>query len=230
MEKKMIKNKDVLQFLTSLDSTEYKATFKKLSQGSNGYLVDSEALGYNFDKIKSYLLHGDKLKSADALTIKDDSIYFIEFKTGFEKRISDSNFDYSKWKCDATNDFCEQGSKYFKMYQKSTLEVYKLSNFAKLLESFLIFEKFILPNCNDTEIQFKLKYIVVVDAVKDEPVDAIETILYELGNINNNSNRINQFKRSIKKYQFKDSTGQYVLYDDVDVFMKEQFEIFFSCA
>lgn len=230
MENEMINNINIEDFLKNYNNKLFFKTLKELSEGSNGCLVNSEEMGYNFDEISKSLLRGSKLKSADSIVVKKDVIYFIEFKTGFEKIINIKNFDYSLWKCEKTGECCTDGLRYFKNYHQSTLDEMKLSIHLKLIESFLILDKFILPSCVNEEHSYKLKFVAVIDGVNDAPLDMLESGLNSLGKIESKNNSIDDFKKSLKKYIIKDSENNNLLYDEVNVLQKEEFDRLFSCA
>lgn len=224
----MIKNININDFLSKYNETEFLNTFKELSKGSNGYLVNSEEIGYNFDAISKDLLNGNKLKSTDSIVVKNDVIYFIEFKTGFKKIINYKNFDFSLWKCETTGKCCQDGLRYFKQYHKSTLNEMKLSIHLKLIEIFFILDKFILPNCSNAKFSYKLKFIAVIDGVNDAPLDMIESGLNSLSKIESKNNFIDDFEKSLKKYIVKDSKENNLLFDEVKVLQKEEFDRLFS--
>lgn len=226
----MIKNINITDFLSKYSEKEFLGTFKELSKGSNGILVNSEEIGYNFDAISKDLFRGNKLKSADSIAVKKDTIYFIEFKTGFKKIIDFKNFDFNLWKCKTTGNCCKDGLHYFQQYHNATLNEMKLSIHLKLIESFFILDKIIIPNCSYSETSYKLKFIAVIDGVNDAPLDMIESGLNSLSKIESKNNFIDDFKKSLKKYIIKDSNENNLLFDEVSVLQKEEFDRLFSCA
>lgn len=228
MVNKMIKDKDISGFFSSnYGDDKYIKSFKELSNGSAGFLVESSDKGYDFDKISKEILGGDILRSVDAIKIINKKIYFIEFKSGFFKKINKNSFDQSQWKCSQTETYCDEGLSYFLQYQKSTVKENKLSIFLKLLESYLTFEKIIIPNCKDSNCVFEVIYLSVIDAVKYLPNDAIESILNDMCNISSDKNSIQSFQSSLNKYVIKDSNGNVLLYDKVKVLLKEEFDELF---
>lgn len=233
MVKTMINNVNVKLFFEKYNNDIFLSSFKEMSGGSNGCLVESQIKAYNFDIIKETLPCKNKLRSADSLYIKSNSkkdfIFFIEFKTGFEKIINSKNFDERKWKCPNSEDKqCVDGITYFKKSQKLENKELMLSIHLKLIESFLIFEKYVLPNCKSNERCASLNYIAVIDGVNVSPLDAIESIMDDMGGCNSNENEIESFRNSLKKYIIKDSEGNNLLFDNIDVVLKEDFDKMFK--
>ena len=224
----MINNINIEDFFKNYKNQSFLKPLKELSKGSNGYLVNSEEMGYNFDEISKDLLGESKLKSADSIVIKKDVIYFIEFKTGFEKKIYIKNFDYSLWKCEQTGEYCKNGLEYLKKYHESILNEMRLSIHLKLIESFFILDKFIIPSCGNKVKSYKLKFIAVIDGVNNAPLDTLESGLNSLSKIESKNNFLDDFKKSLKKYIIKDSKNNNLLYDEVNVLQKEDFDRLFS--
>ncbi|GEM_PF-4685970 len=225
----MIKNIGIEEYLSQYT----KETFKELSREKNGArepLVDSTGLGYNFDDISKNLFMSEKLKSADAIVIKEKTICVIEFKKGYKKRINSTNFDKSKWICPSTKAYCEDGAGYFLKYQQLTTKEMNLSIRMKAIESFITLEKFIFPYCSTTNSDYKIKFLAVIDAVNDIPLDIYEYQLCELGNSAGKSteNAVESLKKGLSKYIKKDRDGVDLLYDSVDVYTKEQFDLKFT--
>lgn len=221
----MIENIDLVNYFSRFNTD----TFKNMSIGSNGPLVESQSYGYNFDQISYDILSGNKLKSVDSIAIRNGIIYFIEFKTGFKKKISTSNFDKSKWPCPSNdNKFCEEGAKYFLENQKLTAIEMNQSIQMKLVESFCVFEKFIIPECEESSDSYKVKFIAVIDAVNEIPLEMYENALNSLAKLNNEDNVLDSLRKSLRKYIIKDKYNKSVFYDEVDVYTKQQFDQLFS--
>ena len=108
----MIKNLDVEAYF--LNNTT-KKTFTELSLNAQTGkpLVASEAQGYDYETFVLNLFQSNPIKAVDAVYIKDNTLYFIEFKGGFKQRITYDTFDISNWKCQFTQKTCTEGAKIF---------------------------------------------------------------------------------------------------------------------
>lgn len=220
----MVKNIDIQGFLNVYPTK----TFKDLStsHGDTGTpLVDSCVEAYEFDEISQHLLGDKKLASVDSIYVKSNTIYFIEFKTGFVREINDENFDMQEWECDNFPKLCSDGASYFKRYQKAHKKELVASLKMKLIESYVTFDKVIVPQCDNLNKTFNTRYIAVVDSVNEVPNDMFEDGLRELaGETVASNNHISSLKSSLKKYSLKNCSNESVFYDQVDVYTKEKFD------
>ena len=224
----MVKNCNISSFLSSYN----KKTFTELSENdeTGESLVNNTNLGYDFDSISEGIFGTNKLRSADSVIVKDDYIIFIEFKSGFKKRIHISNFDKSKWPCKHAEPYCSEGAEYFLKNQDLTAIEMIQSIQLKAVESFITLEKFIVPKCFEENNNWKVKFVAVIDAVNDIPLDMYEAGLSELGGCDEETlkeNSIVSLKDSLKKYMKKNFNGDGVLYDSVDVMTVENFNMAF---
>ena len=90
---------------------QYLESITELSkeQKNGNALVTSDKQMYNFDKItkKIYAKRSNGVPtSADALAFSKKHIQFVEFKSGFKKKITKNTMDKEEAKCDKTNAFC----------------------------------------------------------------------------------------------------------------------------
>ncbi len=186
-------------------------------------LVRSDVKIFNFDKITKmiYPNHLDSLPaSADGIFLMKDTLYFVEFKTGFKKRITKQNFDPTLMTCPHINLVCggylvcgEYRDLFFKNQGNETKLLVDSIKF-KAVNSFITFDKMMLPSC--TELQFlKTHYIAVIDAGGDD-----ETIAM-LGN--EESGDIKSVRDSLQQYSKEkgNATGYY--YNAVEVMTAVQF-------
>ena len=91
-----------------LDDNQFgKKSYRELSAKSNkrvSLLLSDKTEAYDFDDITKYIFPKYTPSSADAILIKTNKIILIEFKGGFERKISEDNFDREKCRCEKIND------------------------------------------------------------------------------------------------------------------------------
>lgn len=231
----MISSKDVESYLVSnYQNEKYYKTFKELSQSNSDdpstFLVENTEKAYSLDAIKASLIKKGDLRSADAIYIRHkgqrSTIYIIEFKKGFLKKINKTNFDPELWKCTehGETESCDIGAKYFKQYLKKTKSELKMSLYMKLSESYLLLQNAICPRCPDTVTGYDVVYLAVVDGVNEDPLDTMGDGLSELAGESDNNNTLTTLKKGLKDYILTADTGQKILYDNTDILLKEQFE------
>lgn len=174
---------DIEEFVSS-NWENYKETIKIVSMDKkkNTPLVDSTKMIYNFDKINEDLYTEKKNNptSVDGILLKENEIIFVEFKSGFKKRITRSNFDRSKMTCPKTKKYCnEYAELFFRLQGKDTKELINSIKF-KAIESYITFEKKVFPKCTSENCKkFNINLIVVID---EEQVDYYESTLLNLTN------------------------------------------------
>ncbi len=230
----MIRGKDIESFFLPYQNDMYYKTFKELSQSKlddpSTFLVESTEKAYSLDAIKASLIKKGDLRSADAMYIRRRgqraTIYFIEFKKGFLKKINRTNFDSGLWKCTehGVTESCNTGAEYFKKYLDKTKSELKMSLYMKLSESFILLQNAICPRCSDTETEYDVEYLAVVDGVNEDPLDTMEDGLNGLAGKTDDKNTLTALKEGVKHYILTADTGHKVLYDNADVLLKEQFE------
>ena len=230
----MISGKDIESFFLPYQKDEYYKTFKELSQSNpddpSTFLVESQEKAYNLDDVKKTLIRKGNLRSADAMYIRHrgnrSTIYLIEFKKGFLRKIKRTNFDPQLWECTehGVSGSCETGAEYFKKYMEKTKNELMLSLYMKLSESFLLLQTAISPRCMDAEKEYDVKYLAVVDGVNEDPLGTMEDGLNGLAGKTDDNNNLTSLKKGIKHYILTDDTGQKILYDYADVLLKEEFE------
>lgn len=208
---------------------DYKKSMAECSKSGQNRspLVDCTKEVYCFDDICKDMFENNKEPaSVDAVDIFDGEIRFIEFKSGFQERISRENYKLSeKSKCDYRNgEICEEyWENFFKLRDKEKEEL--VSNIKlKALDTYLAFDKRIFPGCDDLEYgKAKLRFMVVVDA---DPVDKIEDILGELADKKTSKkNWISSIRQALSRFRLrKDAAGKDYLYDYVSVFSVQEFK------
>ena len=87
-----------------LDDNQFgKKSYRELSAKSNksvSLLLSDKTEAYDFDDITKYIFPKYTPSSADAILMKTNKIILIEFKGGFERKISEDNFDREKCRCE----------------------------------------------------------------------------------------------------------------------------------
>lgn len=195
-------------------------------------LIDSSKVMYCFDDINKSLYHKNKPTSVDGLFFYNNTAYFVEFKTGYKKKITRENYCEEKVLCPTYNSHCKVfGDLFFKIQQKETEEL-NSSIRSKAVDSYITFEKQILPCCEKNG-KCKINLLVVIDA------DAIvvgENVLSEVAGeyapqktVNNNEiaklkNSLSNYRRKRDKY----SPSNDYFYDEIEVMSAEEFIRFFD--
>ena len=100
--------KDVRTYLIN-NYSEYFDTITDMSKSDSGKcLVRDERKLYNFDKITRELYEIKTPESADSIYASDRKVFFVEYKSGFKKRITKGNFDRKLMSCYEDNEkYCE---------------------------------------------------------------------------------------------------------------------------
>lgn len=180
-------------------------------------LVESDKKFYNFDKVMEQLLGktGNKPCSGDGLVFSKKAAYFIEFKSGFTHKITKSNYDKEKMKCDVTGAECEPYRELFFKNQKTERGELLSSLRQKALEVYLVLEKKVLPCCEQTDPK-RLVYVVVID---DDPTNAEEDILADVaGAATVKDNRLTDIRQSLQRLAHQtDAAGNTYCYDEIEV-------------
>lgn len=186
-------------------------------------LVDSNEKIYDFDELTKELSGRPLLPtSVDGVIVSNNIVYFIEFKQGFKKKITKENFDKEKMTCkDDETFFCHfYKDVFFKNKDLETKDL-KSSLLLKAAESYTLFEKKILPQCNAIERTIKLNLIVVMDGNADEELE------FELGG-KQQSNVFYNVQESLKSHFSlqKDQNGNDFYYDCIEVHTANSFKSF----
>lgn len=92
---------EIVEIARFLDKQFQKKSYKELSANNNGSLIESEKCeAYDFDEIVEYIFPRNKPTSADAMLIRNTNIFLIEFKSGFQRKFSEKNFDQRQCQCE----------------------------------------------------------------------------------------------------------------------------------
>ena len=186
-------------------------------------LVDSNEKLYDFDELTK-ILSGRHLlpSSVDGMIVSNNIVYFIEFKQGFKKKITKENFDKEKMTCkDDKTFFCHFYKDVFFENKRLETEDLKSNLLLKAAESYTLFEKNILPQCNATGKKIKLNLIVVMDGNADEELE------FESGG-KQQSNIFYSVQESLKSHFSlqKDQSGHDFYYDRIEVYSAKSFKFF----
>lgn len=204
-------------------STTPTKTFSELSNGSSGSLINSSQKAICYDDIVKSFCKKAAIKSVDSIFIKDDVIYFIEFKTGFKQKINKSNFDESKWYCEDKKAICKENMNRFKEYKDLSYNEQKRSLNLKAVESAFFFNGIIVPKCNTCDKHYKMVLIVVVD-VSYSPIDALQQMQNDMGNIEtDNNNTYKNLNNSFDKLRPSNFDGNALFYDEIFIYSSEEF-------
>ena len=222
-----------------LDKLFKKESYRELSAVSKENCLEDSPVeeAYNFDEISEYIFSSNKPASADALLIKNDKIYLIEFKSGFERKISLYNFDRVKCNCEKIGDICDDYAELMKKHLENIERELKANLFQKAAESRWVLEYHLFPEVyknnyknvdkNDGAFNFPVQYIIVTDKVKDNPVDAMEQMLDDLGNIHNQDNFYERMEHSVQRLYCESRYGKKAFYEKVEVYAVQDFEEMF---
>lgn len=220
----MIKNLDIQKYF-SQNSSLKKFTQLSENKGTHIPLVVNDTLAYDYEECVAPLFRNEALKMVDAVYVKDNTIFFIEFKGGFVLDIRLDNFDMSRWYCKDAEKTCEQAVKIFLKNQELKISELISSINGKLLETFVTINSLILPLCDTCDGTFRTSYVAVVDEMS-RPLGAMEEALNDLSEIESNTiNPISNLKASVKKYRLADSNGENVFFDSIEVWNLDEFRV-----
>ncbi len=207
--------------------SRFLAPVTELSKGHQNQvpLVEHSAQLYSFDDICSALFSGKNVPtSADGIEITDKSVRFIEFKSGFRKKISrHNNFDEEKACCKAIQAVCtEYWDLFFNKQKKETNELIASIRF-KALESYLTLEKQLLPHCPDAPEPIPVIFTAVIDG---EAVENAMDALAELsGKRVTKNTSIARVRKALSRLAgIQDADGNVYCYDKIEVLSARDYE------
>ncbi len=215
--------KDVQSYATD-NWRQFLKPISELSKTGKGTsLVESSEELYSFDDIcKSFYKNKKVPTSADALRFTNRTVEFVEFKSGFEQKISKNNFDLGKGTCTILNDICKDFWSCFSKLQKANRKELIYAIRIKALESYITLEKQILPLCQDTTADVKLKLIVVIDV---DAVDSMEDTLSDLAvKEPPEGNSISDVRKALLRLtNLHDADDNTYLYDCIEVLSAQDY-------
>ena len=190
-------------------------------------LIDNSKVIYCFDDINKSLYRKNYPKSADGLFFYKNNAYFVEFKTGYKKKITKDNYCEEMAMCHVHKHPCSEHKELFFSLQKKETEELNHSIKLKAIESYITLEKQIIPCCEDNG-KCQVKLLVVIDA---DDTDDYENTLLELAEKKTDNNIISSLENSLcnyKRKQDKSSLENDYFYDEIKVMSAEEFEQFFN--
>lgn len=213
--------KDIKSYLFN-NYSNYLESISDMSKSDNDKcLVNDERKLYNFDKITKEIYDKKTPESADSLYASDKKIYFVEYKSGFKKRITKDNFDRKQMLCYRDNKtYCEEFAKLFLKNQKNEDKILRNSIQFKAVESYMTFMEEIASKSEDDTKSKSLIYCVVVD----DYVENMEDILNGLAKKTSETNTITSLKQALSRFRKNQSKNYY--YDEIKVFSPYEFKEF----
>lgn len=207
----------------------YLKSVTESSRPDNGKspLVEDDTQFYCFDDITKAMFREDnKPSSVDSINFFNEEIQFIEFKSGFVDEITRENYTMDeRSKCEkAGNIICnDYWGRFFKLREKEKKELIYILRL-KAWESYHLFDKLILPYCDNTDIPKVTHLIIVIDG---DSVETTKNILDDLASKKKNPISIakeailSNFKRLDKSKNIKEG---YFLFDKIDVFSATEYK------
>lgn len=214
------------EFLNDLVSFP-KDTISTLSSsdGLNGKsLVTSPINLFDFDKITKIFFVTNPPASADAMFFDSKRIAFIEFKTGFNRRVTKKNLDPQKMTCPKDGSSCEDYKDLFFKKQKSEINEIIDSIRFKIIESgrFLEFKGSLGISSESKEFSFV--FVVVIDVPNTDALDGMMNDLTKKTNSRPTGNNcIAEVGECFCRFRKSDSNGLY-LYDEIKVYSSVEFQ------
>lgn len=194
------------------------------SEHTDEPLVKSAVQMYNFDNICKTLFSSDKVPtSADAIDVTSQSIRFVEFKSGFKKKITKENFNEEEGRCEATQAVCKDyWSLFFKEQEKETGELIA-SIRLKALESYLTLEKQLLPHCQDAPEPIPVVFTAVIDG--DAVENMVDTLAQVSGKRAATDTSIAKVRKALSRLAgIQDVDGNVYCYDKIEVLSAQDYE------
>lgn len=179
---------------------------------------------YNFDAVTDSLFtHKKAPASADGIKISTDRVEFIEFKSGFKRKINKNNFDEGKAKCEDTDRVCKKYWRLFFNEQKKERSELISSIRLKAIESYITLEKHILPKCQQNDGLCPLIFTVVID---EDAVEVMEDTLAEVAGAKEiEGNPFSEIRSSLQRLtDNRDANGKAYFYDSIEVLSAVDFQ------
>lgn len=206
--------------------SDFLRSVTELSESDNNGepLVESSVQMYCFDSICEVLFPNGKIPtSADGIDVTPQFIRFVEFKSGFKKRITKENFNEEEGRCEATQTVCKvYWNLFFKEQEKETSELIA-SIRLKALESYLTLEKQLLPHCQDALEPIPVVFTAVIDG------DAVENMMDTLAQVSGKrvvaDTSIAKVRKALSRLAgIKDADGNDYCYDRIEVFSAQDYK------
>lgn len=208
---------------------EQKHVPKKYSElsfnprGNNSLITSDKQEAYSFDDIVSNLFPSHSPTSADALLFRRNSTILIEFKSGFTRRITRESYDPEMCKCPTYKVECLDYKDI--LLKNAELEIQELiQNIQlKVIESRWTLEYHLSKHCDTMETPKAIKYIVVADIVKANPLAALDYMNGNLAKKPSSNNIYNVIKNKLHHYFQESTLHERFAYESVEVLSVEEF-------
>lgn len=229
----MIKNRDIEGY--AVQQQWHNKFYKPISEISKPNknkkpLVDMSDEIYCFDDISNSVKHKDHTPtSADGMFFSGNNVYFVEFKTGFKKKITLENYDDDLTKCTQFDCPCEEHKKWFFKNQEMETEELKAAIKFKAIESYITLEKQILPLCDEVNNVQNLILIVVIDGDGNDEEENTLLELSEKGEASevDENNCFRALEKSLKRLKSIPNNSKFdYYYDDIKVLSAKGFKKF----
>lgn len=180
-------------------------------------MVTGDELLFHFDKISEALYtQGKAPTSADGLEVTSRGVEFIEFKSGFKRKITKNNFDEKQGWCEDGKKVCAwYWDLFFKEQEKEIAELISSIRF-KAIESYITLEKHVFPKCQHSGVHIPLKFVVVID---EDEIDNMEDTLAGLaGEADVKDNHFSAIRSALRRLTGqRDTDGNEYYYDSIEV-------------
>ncbi|MBR3772344.1 MAG: hypothetical protein IKL07_08745 [Clostridium sp.] len=202
------------------------------SSDSGKILVEDDRKLYCFDKISEQIYenkNGEGSASADAVYITKKRIVFVEFKSGFKRKITKDTLNPLLLACpyDDTKTCKEYGKMLLKIGKKEVEELLD-SLKMKAIESYITLITQIIPLSGVKDQEYRFVFCVITD----DYVEKTEDIMNELSGISTrkkSSNTTTKIRDSQKRFaQRKTADGKNLFYDEVKVFSPHEFKSYLN--
>lgn len=210
------------EFLNSLWE-KYRSTVASISKSDDGsFSIDSDIEGWSFDKISDSFFPKQHAYSADGIFLCSKRICFVEFKSGFEKLINDSNFNPSLITCPKiSGQPCKDYGELLKERDRYKNKELQENIQLKAMESFHTFEKLMSPDVGkqvNTTTECLLVFYAVIDGENSEN-EIYEKIGADMGGVDvSETNYFAKLKSCLIRFR---KPGLW--YDEIDVLSVDQF-------
>lgn len=208
---------------------QYRETVTELSkeQKKGTSLVMSDIQMYNFDQITKEIYASRKRgipTSADALTFLKKHILFVEFKSGFKKKVKKNALDKERAKCKEIDDVCRDYWKvFFKNQESETIGLIN-SLQMKAADSYITLEKQILPECKGDNSRILVDLWVIID---EDEIDYMEDTLASLAHkpTGEENNIFERIRKALSRFlRQQDANGKRYYYESIHVLSARDYE------
>lgn len=180
--------------------------------------VTSVGKAYRFDDIAKTIFI-DKPASVDCIFFRKEFIELIEFKGGVIDRFN-SNYQQPNYNCDNCNylhkEYFKQLAESHRYYKKALHQNLQL----KIVETLLVLINHIIPKCTDSDREYKIKLILVINLDATSPLDALEIQYNDKAKLKSS---IDEISRYICKYVRSNNFNEKIFLDEYKVLTDLEF-------